>query len=160
MSGLVWTPGIIAALGSDIDSVVADALGISATTVQKKRTELGIPPARRAKSRGPTSAKGKYVLVPISRKDPMYAMVRSGRYILEHRLVMARSLGRPLTRDEFVHHRNGVKTDNRLENLELWTRSHPDGQRVEDVFDWAVEFIERYALQMEQHDYLKAEGLA
>lgn len=70
---------------------------------------------------------------------------RQGKgWILEHVKVMSEILGRPLVSHENVHHVNGVRDDNRPENLELWSTSQPSGQRVADKVQWAKDFIRLY----------------
>jgi hypothetical protein len=68
----------------------------------------------------------------------------TGKLVAVHTVVMENHLGRLLRKPESVHHKNGNRSDNRLENLELWSRSQPAGQRVEDKLAWAREIIALY----------------
>lgn len=77
-------------------------------------------------------------------KDPSHpASGKNGR-LMEHVKVMTDHLGRPLLPCENVHHINGIRGDNRLENLELWNTRQPKGQRVDQKVEWAVELLRLY----------------
>jgi hypothetical protein len=74
---------------------------------------------------------------------------KTGR-IAEHTFIMSEHLGRPLTKFESVHHKNGVRHDNKIENLELWHKGQPAGQRVEDKITWCKEFLSQYGYKVDK----------
>ena len=112
---------------------------LKSTTCAGCRTEVGSSNGNWRGGR--TRHKAGYVMV----KTPGHPRgTKSGEYVFEHIIVMEASLGRYLLPHETVHHLNGVRDDNRLENLELWTRPQPSGIRAADALAWAHEIIARY----------------
>lgn len=98
------------------------------------------PLAPRSKSKGKKNPHGGYTMIQV----PGHPNSTKRGRILEHRYIMSEHLGRPLLSHENVHHKNGIRNDNRIENLELWTTSQPPGQRVEDKIEWAIWFLKEY----------------
>ncbi len=84
--------------------------------------------------------KGGYILV----HDREHHRSNQQGFVLEHIVTMEKVLGRKLKNKETVHHLNGVRSDNREENLELWSHSHPCGQRIPDKVRWAKEILKLY----------------
>lgn len=126
-------PRLYAELGTQ--AAVATHLQTSQSRVSKHLRALGIVSTKRPSGERHGSWKGGrsqhasgYICVMVSRDDPMCTMANKGTgYVMEHRLVMARHLGRALTRKETVHHINGNRSDNRLENLQLRSGHHGAG---------------------------------
>jgi hypothetical protein len=106
----------------------------------KRGTPIDLPLMRALNGTGHLDKKG-YVI--ICRMGHLNAKNDRGR-MFEHTFVMSQHLGRALRHGETVHHINGIRNDNRIENLELWSSSHPPGQRVSDKIQWAKEFLEVY----------------
>jgi hypothetical protein len=81
------------------------------------------------------------IYVPLEER-PLGCETRSN--LPEHRIVMAKQIGRHLLPSETVHHKNGNKQDNQPKNLELWSRKHAPGQRVADQLEWARQILAEY----------------
>jgi len=76
--------------------------------------------------------------------DPKNEHARGSGFVAQHREVMGIKIGRKLLKGENVHHLNGIRSDNRIENLELWAVNQPYGQRVKDLLAWADEINRIY----------------
>lgn len=85
----------------------------------------------------------KYGYKIITKKGHPNQMSDKGA-IQEHVFVMSEYLCRPIKKGETIHHKNGIRDDNRIENLELWSTAQPYGQRVEDKITWCKEFLAAY----------------
>lgn len=104
----------------------------------RKMTGYPISGPRR-KSENGTGYINKYGYRVIYRDHPN-ANPRT-KIILEHIFVMSQLKGRPMRKGETVHHKNGIRQDNRPENLELWTSRHPAGVRHEEKIQSAIDLL-------------------
>lgn len=83
--------------------------------------------------------KGGYV------NEQGYHLLRvEGKQVYRSRYTMEQAIGRKLNSYETVHHINGNRADDRIENLELWSNAHASGQKVEEKINWAIDFLKNY----------------
>jgi len=123
----VWTSVEVAEIVAryqDGETMEKIAASFSTSISQVGRVAAG---AKASRPERPPVRIGNYLGRIVRHDDPMAVMRMQYGYVLEHRLVMARSLGRPLESWETVHHVNGDCRDNRLENLQLRQGRHGKG---------------------------------
>lgn len=116
---------------------IAREFQVSAPTARRWMIDAGIDTSRRIKGRSLSKGYVQVIVYPTWQfYDTMATRTKSRRgndrphyssYVLEHRKMMADHLGRPLTSYETVHHRNGIRDDNRIENLQLRSGKHGNG---------------------------------
>ena len=132
-------------------TLIGARFGVTQTVISRVLSGMGaeVRPRhargeRHGSWRGGRSNAGNYIAVLVMADSPFASMRRSQGYVMEHRLVMAEALGRPLTAHETVHHINGDTRDNRLENLQLRNGKHGAGTvwRCRDCGSQYVEAIE------------------
>ena len=125
---------------------IAEALGVSQKVVWRFMKNHGIK-ARVAAKRDQEGEKNSYWRGGIVENGSGYILARAeghprakkqGKYVKEHILVAEKHLGRLLLPDEVVHHINGIKNDNRPENLSVMTKSehikyHTQARKGEDI---------------------------
>ena len=107
----------------------------------QRESPIGKFGAESTRWKGGITTSGGYVLIKVSN----HPSAQRGQYVMEHRLVMEKKLGRYLLPTEIVHHKNGITDDNRIENLELFTTHHPHGARVDDLTAWAISHLRLYS---------------
>jgi hypothetical protein len=105
---------------------------------------LDMPSTKRKSGEGTIDNNG---YLTITKRGHPNQMDSKGR-IREHVFIMSEYLGRALAKNESVHHKNGDKLDNSIENLELWHKGQPGGQRVKDKIDWAIAFLTEYGYKV------------
>ena len=112
----------------------------------KRRVNKGLPVdhvfPKGPRGKGYLNKKG-YILMVY--KDPI---TKKTKRKYQHVLVMMNHLGRELRENERVHHKNGIRDDNRIENLELWDKAQPAGQRVKDKIEWYIEYLESHGYKV------------
>ena len=115
--------------GGESQAQIAKALRASESTISRLLRRHGGWNGRRMLRKGGITPIHGYRAVLVYPEHPLAAMRNHAGYVLEHRLVMAESLGRPLTKTETVHHINGDKMDNRIENLQIRHGRHGNGAK-------------------------------